>query len=777
MPPSKSSSSSLQDHDALPADVLDAVIGGAGFAKKNEINADHAAAMTAGAETPSVETKADAAAGKGASVKLEGAEFTRHYGGSALTDSAAFGTAKSVDAKNLSAPKDRIEEINKDFRTHASEGPHTGSAGGLSASAEKSGTLTKASANETAFKDAAWETKSFASAADHQNSAAEQARGQANTEKGKLQALETAQTHAADSHASAAEKVKLAKDVEKAAKDASYKASLGVHEALKKDGFNSNSKEAETKAKTASEKDAAKFKAAETKLSEAQKAAASFTDKTDIKIAALKTELQANKSLKHSEGIPGAIQHLEAQKAEMQAKVQSAEKNVSAAKAAADKSADQYKVFQEAARAEKEHDAAARSLRSAESDEAKAKKELSAAKADHEEQAKTAADAEAKAKAREDQAEGGAKSAAEKSAQEDREQVKNLFKDQWKDLGGKLAREVGIDIAKNAAKADGSFNEKTTKTVLAGGISEAKASDGDKTVTTTRIGQVSTEGHTASYSGVAGAGAEADWRVTAEAGKITETKNADGSGQVTKTYAAAGVEAHASAHASWTGVAAQAGVTVAAHAEASHTFKSSGDTELKFYAQGDASAGAKAGATLGFDGLKLEASAKAEATASAGTTLATKIGDVATEVDAKVYATAKAEAKASAVVNFDPTKGAVGGGVKVGAVLSAGVGAEASGKLKGDGGGYAEAGVGVHVGKLGVKADIDVGFKDGAMELKVDMGAYLGVGTDIKFSCKANFADAAKNASKDIKSDNWFTKAKGILSYTPGGFLARSIFG
>lgn len=768
MRPSKSSSPSPLDNDALPTEVLNAVIGGAGVAKKNEINADQAAAMTAGEEASAPATKANAVAAHyvdlkdaSSSTKLNGADLSCSFGVSAQMEPGAFG-AKG-DAK--SAATNSADAITKEFRSPASEAPNAGNSAGLSTSAEK------------AFKDATWDTKSWGSAADHQKAEADQARTKSNTEQGKLQASENAFKQASDSHASAADKLTQAKDVEKAAKDKLYKTDLAVHEVLKKGGFEVDRAKAGAAAKDAFEKDAAKLKSAETKLSEIKKTADQFGTTAKAKIDHLEKELKANKSPTHSAGIPEVIQHLESQKADMQAKVQSAEKSVAAAKTASEKSAAEYKPFQDSAQASKEHDAASKSAKSAASEEAKAKKELSDAKAGHEKQTKTAAEAEAAAKAKEDQAKGGAKSAAEKSAQEDREQVKNLFKDQWKDLGGKLARDVGIDIAKNAAKANGSFSENTTKTVLAGGVTEAKSSDGDKTETTTRIGQVSTEGHTASYASGAGAGAEADWRITAEAGKITETKNADGSGQVTKTYAGASVDAHASAHASWSGVAAQAGVTVSGHAEASHTFKSAGDSELKLYAQADASAGAKAGVTLGFDGLKMEASAKAEATASTGATASTKIGDVNAEVDAKIYATAKAEAKASAVVNFDPSKGAVGGGVKMGAVLSAGVGAETSAKLKGASGGYAEAGVGIHVGKLGAKADVDVGFKDGALELKVDMGAYIGIGTDIKFNCKANFSEAAKNASQDIKSDNWFTKAKGLLSYTPGGFLARSIFG
>lgn len=781
MPSTKPSASSRLDKDPLPIEVLNAVIGGAGVAKKNDIDAEKAAAMTAGEEAPM--TKADFAAAGGKDFRtltpddikqLKLTDFAITAAAS-IADGPAFATTKGGEAKSEA----KIEaDLNKELRSHTGDVVTGANAGGITASAEKSGMLTKPGADQTAFKDAEWDKTKLGSAADHQNDAATKARGAADGEHGKLKDVEGKVKQASESLTSASEKVSQAKDAEKAAKDKDSAARLVVHEALKKNGFELNETEAGKAARNAADAAPGKIKAAELKLSEANKAAKAFNEKADGKIEGLKKEQKSETNgAEHRANIPGAIAYLEAQKEQMQGKVQSAEKNLVAAKAASDKADAEYKVFQNSTAAKAEHDAASRSVKSATSDETKAKKDLSEAETAKNAQAKTAADAEAHAKAKEDEARKGAKGAAEKSAQNDREQVNNLFKDQWKDLGGKLLRDVGIDVAKNAAKANNSYVEgPPLKSVLAG--SGPKTVDIDASTKETRVGQVVAEGQTAYYSGLAGAGAEAQIQITAEAGKITETKNDDGSGQVTKTYAGASAEAHASAHVSWTGVAAEAGVKVAAHAEASHTFKSAGDSELKFYVQGDASAGAKAGATLGFDGIKLQASAKAEATASAGATAATKvIGNVDAQIDAKVYATAKAEATASAVVNFDPSKGAVGGGMKMGAVLSAGVGAETSGKLKGESGGYAEAGVGVHIGKLGVKAEVDVGYKDGALELKVDMGAYLGVGTDIKFNCKANFADAAKNASADIKSDNWFTKAKGIMSYTPGGFLARSIFG
>lgn len=344
-----------------------------------------------------------------------------------------------------------------------------------------------------------------------------------------------------------------------------------------------------------------------------------------------------------------------------------------------------------------------------------------------------------------------------------RSDLQKLAKEEGWSKGVRLVNDVLTDVAKQAAKADGSYQESKSKTLRAGdGVTQTAVitSDGS-TETTTKINQRVTESKTESYSSAYGAGASASTGIRAEAGHEVrnETTNANGTVDYTqtKTYVSAGAEAEAKASATWAKAQASGSASVSAHAEASATTGTKSDVgELKadVGASGHAEVKAKAGAAIGFDGVNAKASATAEAKVKvqAGGT-----GDLAGvaegKIEAGVYAKAKAEATAGGSVNFNPFAPGERLGAKGGLTLEAGAGVGVEGKVE-VGGKTAGIGAegGLHVGKIGAKVDVDVGYKDGKVNLDLDVGAALGVGLSLKINAKLDVVDACNGAANGIKA-------------------------
>jgi hypothetical protein len=362
--------------------------------------------------------------------------------------------------------------------------------------------------------------------------------------------------------------------------------------------------------------------------------------------------------------------------------------------------------------------------------------------------------------------------------QKDRDAFKSMAREKGYGKVGGLAQDVLKASAMDTAKRAGTYHEKNHEQVLAGGVTTEVVKTADGQVTVKKIGQVTAEGKTKSYDSAAGVGREASFDLRAEAGELRTTETIDkATGKktvvATKVYGSASFENSASVESTDLKKAVQVSSKVVVQGEVSKSWKTDAG-EHKVYAEGRAEAGVKAGASIGFDGLKVSASASAEATAKAGWSAEGKIGDLAIKNDLQVFATARAEAKASAEVNFNPFSGEkVGAKVSVGAEAAAGVGIKDQVKL----GDRVEVGGGLYAGKVGAKADVDVGYKNGKLSLDVDVGASLGVGVSVKFKADADFAGTAAKAKQEIANGDFGTKVKGVLSFVPTAFVIRSLFG
>ncbi len=345
--------------------------------------------------------------------------------------------------------------------------------------------------------------------------------------------------------------------------------------------------------------------------------------------------------------------------------------------------------------------------------------------------------------------------------------------------GGKILRAVGDAAAKEVAKQSGNYHESKSRNVLAGGVDQTTVHDGTKTKTATALAQVVTQGSTVSYAGIAGAGAGAEWGIRAEAGKEVST-TIDLGGGIKKTvtdaaYAGASFNSGAKASISAGGIDAQASVKAAVDAIASHSNTTTlGAVKItdKVEAAAHAEAGARAGVTLGFDGLSLGAKASAEAGVKAGASKTVSIGDtVDIAADLAVFAKAKADAKADMNLSFFGKEGTrVKAGV--GAEAAAGVGLEGGTGFKGASGGGADIGAGIHVGKIGAKADADVGFSDGKFKAEINLGLAAGLGVNIHINLQSNVGKAIDEAVYHIKNGNVFEKAAGVV-----GFIGSPIVG
>ena len=348
--------------------------------------------------------------------------------------------------------------------------------------------------------------------------------------------------------------------------------------------------------------------------------------------------------------------------------------------------------------------------------------------------------------------------------------------------GTKAVNAAVETAAQDLAKKNGTYHKTENSDVLAGGIEKTVTVTGNQTVEHTTIAQVKTEGGTMTFSSELGKGASAQWGIRAEAGVENTTTTDLGHGvsqSVTnKAYAGAAFENEAKAVITKTSASASASTTVSAHAEISHSETTDyGGIKVtdKVGLAADAQAAAKAGVSLGFDGVKAELKASAEASVKATASKEVEVGDVKIKGDLTAFAQAKAEAKADMNVNFNPLSKE---GVKVkagfGAEASAGVGLEGTTGFKGKDGNGADIGGGVYAGKIGVKTDANVGFKDGKLSLEFDVGASLGVGVNIHVKADSNIGKSYSDGWRDIKEGNFGEKVLGgarILSGLGPNFI------
>ncbi|WP_345821031.1 hypothetical protein ABC766_02600 [Methylobacterium fujisawaense] len=374
--------------------------------------------------------------------------------------------------------------------------------------------------------------------------------------------------------------------------------------------------------------------------------------------------------------------------------------------------------------------------------------------------------------------------ARDKIQQDDRNALKNLAKDKGLEKVTDLGRDILLDVAKQDAKDRKQYHEDSRENVLAGGISQTVAVDGKTTNVDKTIAQVKTATNAIDFTSVYGSQHTREASIRAQAG--TEHVKTTGLGgdavhtEVKKAYAEGGAEAKAEVVRTGGTTSVEAAAKLVAHAEASYseTLKA-GDIEAKqsISATAHGEVGAKAGASLGFDGVSVKASVSAEVSAKANLTHEVKIGDVKIKDDLEVFARAKAEAKADVKVNFNPFgKEGLGAKASVGAEAAAGVGVQKTVGVKSAGGGSAEVGGGVYAGKIGVKADVDLGYRDGKVSAGVNLGAALGIGISVNVKFESNVKLAMENAKRDIERGNVFEKFRGVLTCNPIGGFMRGIF-
>lgn len=440
-----------------------------------------------------------------------------------------------------------------------------------------------------------------------------------------------------------------------------------------------------------------------------------------------------------------------------------------ALKAGEQKLADARKAVDDAKAKVTSDDAGKKAMKSADSDDGRARSksvdgsEKSAKKAEGEEgrERSKSVDGSAKGAEKPDETRPRANAITENPQKSTVDKAKDKIKEVAAEKGWKVATK-GVEAmlnsaAKEKAKAENNLHESTIDKIVAGGVSKTVDTDGNKVRESTTVAQVKIEGGTTSYSSDLGKGASANWAVRAEAGK--EVKNTtdlgDGKSLTTtnKVNASASFENKAGVTLTHNALTAEASTKVAVHAEANKSYAyKNGDVEntTTIGVAGDASAGAKAGVHLGYDGISASAKAVAEASIKAGITNETKVGSVTIEEKAAVYAAAKAEAKADAEVAFNPfaKDGKVKAKVGVGAEASAGVGAEGNVGLKSANGTGVEVGGGVYAGKVGAKFDGDVEFKDGKLQVGFQIGASLGIGASYNVNLAMDVGKATKNVAK-----------------------------
>jgi hypothetical protein len=344
---------------------------------------------------------------------------------------------------------------------------------------------------------------------------------------------------------------------------------------------------------------------------------------------------------------------------------------------------------------------------------------------------------------------------------------------------------VLLDMAKQDAKDRNQyFEDAPPDRILAGGVSKTTVIDGSVTTEAKNIAQIKTEGKSIDFTSALGSQHSREVAIRAEAGiersKTTDLGGGNSITEIGKAYAEISGEAKAEVIKTKAKTSVEVVAKLAAHAEVSHTETVKvGNVEATktVRAAAHAEATAKAGASLGFDGVQVKASASVEASVKANMTHEVKIGDVKIKDDLEVYAKAKAEAKAEAKVNFNPFgKEGVGAKVGIGAEAAAGVGIQKTTGFKTAGGGGAEVGGGLYAGKIGAKADVDVGFKDGKLSANIDVGAALGVGVSVKLKLDTNIKKSFNDAKQDIINGNVFEKIRGVATIIPIGTFVRGFF-
>lgn len=374
--------------------------------------------------------------------------------------------------------------------------------------------------------------------------------------------------------------------------------------------------------------------------------------------------------------------------------------------------------------------------------------------------------------------------ARDKIKQDSRNDLKNFGNDKGWGKTTELARDILLDKAKQDAKSRDKYVERNPEYVLAGGTTQTVTVSDNATVKATDTARIKTETKTIDFDSDYGSQhtREAAIRLQAGAERIT-TVDLGAAGTLTevkKAYAEVGGEAKAEIIKTDAKVTVEASAKLVAHAEAkySETIKTGSlETTRTVSATAHGEAGVKAGASLGFDGASIKLGASAEISAKANLIHEAKIGDVTLKSDLEVFAKAKAEAHADAKVNFNPFgKEGIGAKVGVGAEAAAGVGVQKTVGMKSAGGGGAEVGGGLYAGKIGVKADVDLGYKDGKLSAGINLGAALGVGLSVNIKIDTNIKLAMENAKRDIEKGNVFEQFRGALTNNPIGGFFRGFF-
>jgi hypothetical protein len=309
--------------------------------------------------------------------------------------------------------------------------------------------------------------------------------------------------------------------------------------------------------------------------------------------------------------------------------------------------------------------------------------------------------------------------------------------------------DLANNLAQNDAEKAGNLHSDKWNNVIAGGVKVQHDADGGHSVT---IGEVTNAGSSKTWHSGLGSGAQISTTVTAEAGKITTSKN----GNTTRVDASASATGSAMASVTSNNARAQASVQVAAHADAGvgKVWKHGDHTEtVGVDAAVDGSACAKAGVSLGYDGVSASVGAAAKIVASVTASASAGNEHHSVGADVQAFATAYAQANAEAKLNLNPVSSEpVEAKCGFACEAGAGVGLDGTAHLKVSDGLGADVTAGIHVGEIGVKANVDATLQNGELKLSVDVGAALGIGIHVKFDADINFPKLAEDAASAIKS-------------------------
>lgn len=355
----------------------------------------------------------------------------------------------------------------------------------------------------------------------------------------------------------------------------------------------------------------------------------------------------------------------------------------------------------------------------------------------------------AKAKAEADRkAEDAAKEQATKDAE---------FRQKMTGLAVKALDQALTDAAKDDSKQSGTYSKTTTTDVTHGGVdSETREENGVK-VTVNTLAQTTLKHGGESWDSSLGQGKNAVWAPKAEVGHETIREFTDPFGNKTivkdSVYAGAEFENKAGYSVTDTAINLDASSRLVGHAETKHSdthslFGLENTTEHSFSAHGEV--GGKAGAHLGFDGVKGELAGKAEGTLSAHLSNETTIGQGKAKISGDVFLQAKAEAKVGGEVTFDPSAGKVKAKLNAGAEAGAGFGADLEGSLKSKDGNGINVGVRAEVGKVGGSFEPEVNIENGKVEIKLNFSGYVLVGGKFDISITGDYKKAGEYIERSI---------------------------